>query len=274
VLEIAEAIVLSEQLDKTVCNKRIKKVTAGLSPHKFAFFHGDPAAYNDLMKGKLITGARSNSGQLELKLEDIYLVLGDGVALQYYEKDAKRPVKHQLMIEFEDASCLCASVQMYGFLWCFKEGEFDNPYYLVGKEKPSPLTQAFDSDYFDKLLNAPGMEKLSAKAFLATEQRIPGLGNGVLQDILYYAGIHPKRKLKTLTDTDKEKLFRSVKDTLREMVSLGGRDTEKDLFGKNGGYVTRLSKNTVDKPCPVCGSIIAKEAYLGGSIYYCSGCQH
>lgn|GEM_PF-2077218 len=30
------------------------------------------------------------------------------------------------------------------------------------------------------------------KAFLATEQRIPGLGNGVLQDILWTARIHPK----------------------------------------------------------------------------------
>lgn len=273
-LEFAEARVVSEQLNKAVRNKRISNVVAGQSPHKFAFFHGDPAAYNDLMKGKTVTGAAPNGGQLELQLEDTCLVLGDGVSLQYHEKDAKRPAKHQLLIEFEDGSALSASVQMYGFLWCFKAGEFDNPYYLVAKEKPSPISEVFDYGYFLGMLEAPGMEKLSAKAFLATEQRIPGLGNGMLQDILYNAGIHPKRKVKTLTEQDKEKLFRSIKDTLKEMIEAGGRDTEKDLFGKNGRYLTKLSKNTVDKPCPVCGSIIVKEAYLGGSVYYCSGCQH
>jgi formamidopyrimidine-DNA glycosylase len=40
-----------------------------------------------------------------------------------------------------------------------------------------------------------------------------------------------------------------------------------------GRYKTLLSKNTAGKPCPVCGTAIVKEAYLGGSIYYCSGCQ-
>lgn len=72
----------------------------------------------------------------------------------------------------------------------------------------------------------------SLKAFLATEQRIPGLGNGVLQDILYEAGMHPKRKLKSLSDTDIKTLYDSVKGTLKVMTDSGGRDTEKDLAGK------------------------------------------
>ncbi len=84
-------------------------------------------------------------------------------------------------------------------------------------------------------------EKLSLKAFLATEQRIPGLGNGVLQDILYNARLHPKKKLGALSDGEFAALFSSVKNTLAEMTRNGGRDTEKDLFGSTGGYVTKLS---------------------------------
>jgi formamidopyrimidine-DNA glycosylase len=111
------------------------------------------------------------------------------------------------------------------------------------------------------------------KALLATEQRIPGLGNGVLQDILFNAGIHPKCKKSGLTDCNKDELFRSLKNTLRSMTDEGGRDTEKDFFGKNGGYKTILSKNTVNSPCPKCGEKILKEAYLGGAVYYCPVCQ-
>ncbi|MHB8131067.1 MAG: endonuclease VIII [Mobilitalea sp.] len=272
-LELVEANVLAGQVNNTIRGKRIRNVIVGQSPHKFAFFHGEPQEYNDLLKGKTIGKAVANGGQLEIKVEDTVLLFGDGVALQYHEINAKRPLKHQLLVEFEDDTALSGSVQMYGFLWCFREGEFDNPYYLVAKEKPTPLSGEFDRNYFDSILSAPRMEKLSAKAFLATEQRIPGVGNGVLQDILYHAGIHPKRKIKTLTEVEKDLLFSSIKQTLTEMINKGGRDTEKDLFGNFGGYTTRVSKNTVGKPCPVCGSIIEKEAYMGGSIYFCNGCQ-
>ena len=119
----------------------------------------------------------------------------------------------------------------------------------------------------------PGDEKLSVKAFVATKQRIPGLGNGVLQDILFHARIHPKRKMDTLTVEEYEKLYGAVKDTLLAMTVKGGRDTEKDLFGCNGGYKTILSSKTKELPCPVCGGQIKKEAYLGGSVYYCPVCQ-
>lgn len=272
-IELAEARVLADQMNHCIKGKRIQNVITGQSPHKFAFFHGDPQNYKTLLQNKIIGEAAAHGGQLEIEIEDVFLLFGDGVNLLYHETGEKRPLKHQLLIEFEDGSALSGSVQMYGFLSCFAKNECDNPYYLIAKEKPSPLSDAFHMNYFIDILSAPGADKLSAKAILATEQRIPGLGNGVLQDILYNARIHPKRKVKTLSAAERDQLYLSVRTTLNEMVSQGGRDTEKDLFGKSGGYITKLSKNTVGKPCPICGEMIQKEAYLGGSIYYCSGCQ-
>jgi formamidopyrimidine-DNA glycosylase len=162
---------------------------------------------------------------------------------------------------------------MYGGLWVFPAGTFDNPYYHVALRKPSPLTDAFDMKYFSGILQAPGAEKLTAKALLATEQRIPGLGNGVLQDILWNAGLHPKRKAGTLGPEKCEDLFLSVRSTLREMLELGGREAEKDLFGNPGGYTTLMGRNAVGKPCPRCGGAIARESYMGGTVTFCPGCQ-
>jgi|GEM_PF-1859160 len=71
----------------------------------------------------------------------------------------------------------------------------------------------------------------------------------------------------------KEKLRQAIVSGLKDMIRLGGRDTEKDLFDRPGGYVTAMSKNTVGKPCARCRSVIVKENYMGGSIYYCPGCQ-
>jgi formamidopyrimidine-DNA glycosylase len=272
-IELPEAVNLAKQLTETIKGKKIKEVIAGYSPHKFAWYHGDPVDYNAQLRGKIIGTTISYGGLVEIAVGDSKILFGDGVALRFHNKDEKRPAKHQLLVEFEDSSAISASVQMYGGMWCFKEGEFDNPYYDVAREKPSPLSDGFDQTYFNGIIRDPGVQTLTAKAFLATEQRIPGLGNGVLQDILYNAGIHSKRKVETLKDEERESLFNSVKSTLKEMAEQGGRDTEKDLFGEPGGYRTKLSKNTVGMPCTRCGKIIIKQAYMGGSIYFCSGCQ-
>lgn len=85
--------------------------------------------------------------------------------------------------------------------------------------------------------------------------------------------MHPKKKVHALSEKDHNILFGSLKATLSTMAAQGGRDTELDLFGHHGGYQTLLSKNTVNKPCPVCGTPIRKESYMGGSVYYCETCQ-
>ncbi|MGC8832217.1 MAG: DNA-formamidopyrimidine glycosylase family protein [Thermoproteota archaeon] len=271
-IELPEAAVLAKQVNETVTGRRIKKAVAAQSPHKFTWYYGDPRKYNSLLAGKTIDNAVNHGGMVEIKAGSATLLFGDGVSMQYYAKGEKLPGKHQLWVEFEDGSSLVAKVQMYGGLWAFPGDSFDNKYYRMAKEKPSPLQAAFDKTYFNTLFSEE-TGKLSLKAFLATEQRIPGLGNGVLQDILFNAKMHPKRKVNTLTEKDRKELFSSLKSTLAKMAAEGGRDTEIDLHGKHGGYRTILSRNTWGKPCPVCEKTIRKEAYLGGSIYYCPRCQ-
>ena len=140
-------------------------------------------------------------------------------------------------------------------------------------ESVSPLSDSFNETFFENLI-AKEKKNISVKALLASEQRIPGLGNGVLQDILFNAAINPKRKIFSLSDMDKNVLFSSLKSTICAMTDGGGRDTETDFFGKRGRYRTVLSRNSFTLPCPRCGGLIIKEAYMGGSVYYCSNCQH
>jgi formamidopyrimidine-DNA glycosylase len=272
-IELPEAVSLARQISETLKGKKIKQVLANFSPHKFAWFFGDPKGYDALLRGRTINTAIARGGLVEVLTGGVNLLFGDGVNLKFHDKDEKRPPKHQLLLEFADGTALSATVQMYGGLWCYKEGEYHNKYYDITSEKPSPLSAEFDWEYFHSLISAPDAQKLSAKAFLATEQRIPGLGNGVLQDILYNAKIHPKQKIETLTEKDRKSLFNVVKSTLKEMASKGGRDTTNDLFGNPGGYKTKLSQNTLGKPCPFCGGHIIKQPYMGGSIYFCDGCQ-
>lgn len=270
-IELPEAVVIAGQISRTLTGKRIQEVEANRTPHKFAWFSGDPAAYPAQLTSKTIDAAGSHGGHIEVQAGDCTLVFSTG--LRYYPASEALPGKHQLWLKLDDGSSLVATVQMWGCMLCLSQGQAaDVIDYPVALSRPSPLSEAFDRAYFDALIDEPA-GKLSAKAFLATEQRIPGLGNGVLQDILWLARIHPKRKMNELSAAQVGAMFSAVKDGLRQMVDGGGRDTERDLFGELGSYRTVMSKNTVGTPCPACRNEIRKEAYMGGSVYYCPRCQ-
>ena len=271
-IEIPESATIGKQASETLKGKRIAHVIESNSPHRFTFYNGDPAEYSNRLVGRTVLGAQGYGAFVDILMDaDTHLLIGDGTNMRYYTSAEKAPKKYQLMIVFEDDSFLAFTVSMYGSIYAFK-GEFDNPYYQGSIHKLCPLDERFDKAYFISLIR--NLKKdISAKALLATEQRIPGLGNGVCQDILFNARISPKRKISTLSEEDIDSLFNTVKSTLEEMTCRGGRVTEKDLYGALGNYRTILSKNTYHDPCPVCGERIQKEAYLGGSIYYCPHCQ-
>lgn len=272
-IEIPESQVLAEQLNQVLERRTVIEVIPWQSPHKLAFIFKDPAAYSVLFKGKTFTKANGFGSWVEMVFEDNILAVSEGTSLLYTEDDASLPQKHQMLLKFDDGSFLCASVKMYGAIVGAQKGEYDNKYYLVAREKPSVLSKEFTSKYFQSLIADNTVQKLSLKAFLATEQRIPGLGNGVLQDILFNSKLHPKEKVTHTTQKQREFLYSVLVTNLKEMTEKGGRDTEKDLFGASGGYKTLMSKNTVNLPCHICQSKIEKANYMGGSIYFCPTCQ-
>lgn len=272
-LELPEVLTLSKQANNTLSGKTITQVFNATKPHKFTFYNSDPLEYGKLLIGKTILSSKGYGMFVDFYLSDnVTMNIGDGVIARYYSPGDKIPASYQLLLTFDDNSCLAFSVAMYGFINAYPDGIIDNKYYKLSRESISPLSKDYTEKQFGKLFSE-AKKTLTAKALLATEQRIPGVGNGVIQDILFNAQINPRQQILRMSDKKKETLFFSLKDTLSEMAFEGGRNTQTDLYGNNGGYHTILSSKTWKNPCPRCGSIIVKEAYLGGSVYYCPECQ-
>ncbi len=61
-IELPEAVVIARQITQTLGGKRIARAVANASPHKFAWYSGDPACYNQLLAGKMI-GNRGRCGR-------------------------------------------------------------------------------------------------------------------------------------------------------------------------------------------------------------------
>lgn len=267
-LEFPEVTTIAAQLRQAVVGKRVQAVLPPSKPHKFCWFTGEPSSYEEQLRGCRIVEACGFGLFVALRFENgRELCFNDGVNVRLVDK---APKEYQLLIALEGGGFLAFNVAMYGGI-LLHSGDCDNAYYQKSAAAFSPLDEGF-SDHFRRMAEA-AKPTLSAKAFLATEQRFPGIGNGVLQDILFEAGIHPKRKLSTLDESAREKLLCCTVKVLGEMASAGGRDTEKDLYGNKGGYCTRMSKWGMAKGCPICGGPITKQAYLGGSVYFCPHCQ-
>ncbi|MDD3335992.1 MAG: endonuclease VIII [Eubacteriales bacterium] len=267
-LEFPEVCTLSEQLTSATAGKTIADALPPTKPHKFCWFNGDPADYAAALQGRSILGAQGFGIYVEILFDGgLRLCFSDGVNVRLTQKP---PKDFQLCIALEDKLFLAFTVAMYGSI-ILHDGSYDNEYYLKSKQALSPMDSAFQAHYRETLIVCK--PTLSAKAFLATEQRFPGIGNGVVQDILFQARIHPKRKLQTLNEQEREQLLGCTVSVLDQMRQMGGRDTEKDLFGNPGGYVTQMSKTALQVGCPACHSPIVKESYLGGSVYYCPHCQ-
>lgn len=269
-LEFPEVINLSRQLRESVLGMKVEEVLPPTKEHKFCWFNGDVRDYDRQIRRSVISDVNGFGIYVELSFNDGHkLCINDGVNVRFLP-NSSLPMDYQLLINLDSANSMAFSVAMYGGI-VLHDGSYDNEYYLKSKNAISPFDAKFE-DYFFETLSA-SKPSLSAKAFLATEQRFPGIGNGVLQDILFNAEMQPKRKISTLSQGDKENLLHCTIDTLKKMTDGGGRDTEKNLYGETCGYKTLLSKNTINKPCPRCGATIVKEPYLGGAVYYCPNCQ-
>lgn len=275
-IELPEAIIIARQISKELKGKQIVSGVRGSSPHKFAFTgkHSDED-FAAIVKDKTIGTAQANGSVILIDLEpDYVLSLGcGGERILYHTSEKTLPKKHQLLLSFRDGSYLTVTISGWGEVRLLEQSEVSNHPHLK-KDAVSPLSDAFTFAYFNGLFDAlPEKKRVTAKYFIISEPGIWGVGNGCLQDILYRAKVHPKRPMISLSNEEKQMLYQAIKQTLTEIVELGGRDSERDFYNRCGGYQRNLHSKMVGRPCRECGAPIEKIQYLGGAAYFCPSCQ-
>jgi len=274
-LELPEAATLARQINQTLAGKTIASARANASPHKFAFYQGDPEAYPDKLRNQVIGKATARGSLIVTAIgTERVLALGDGgLRILYHEREKTLPKKHQLLIRFDDSTHVTVSVSGWGAVWLMTHAE-QAAHKWAGREGTSPASDDFTEAYLDGLFAAvPPGDKRSIKYFIVSDPKIWGLANGYLQDILFHARLHPRRRVVSLTDGDRRRLFGAIRTTVRKAIAANGRITERDLFNQRGNYTPLMYTKTKSTPCTVCGATIEKISYLGGSCYLCPTCQ-
>jgi formamidopyrimidine-DNA glycosylase len=273
--ELPEIVTLARQINQTLKGKTIRQGSQGNSPHKFVWYNHNHAEFAALTQGKMIGEAWTRGRWLFIPFEPGYVfLLGEcgGKAL-YHPVGANPPTKYHLLIAFEDNSFFSVTTQMWGALELYERGQESTRQY-VKDMRTTPIEAGFTFDYFNGLVDSLlAGEKRSVKSLLTQDQLIPGLGNAIAQDILFKARLHPRHPLSELNPDQRRELYQTIGDRLQQAIEKGGRYDEVDLFNQPGKYIRLMDKHALDRPCPVCGGVVQKIAYLGGSCYVCPECQ-
>jgi len=273
-IEMPEAMTIAHQMDETLTGKTISHFARGVLVHKFLWLSKPAEEYDTFLAGKPVTGAKSYGRSIYLYVGATHLLwFGElGGRILYHSARQPLPPKYHLRWDFSDASAMTFNMQMWGFVGLLEKSEIpQHPYAEVGIP---PLSDRFTLERFDQLLEEyPEKTKKGVKGFLVTSKHINGIGNGYLQDILFKAKIHPSRKIATVKPEERSKVYAAIQDTMAEAIKLGGREDEHDLYDHPGGYKRLMSNQTAGQPCPNCGTVIQKIAYLGGACYICPNCQ-
>ncbi|MFP4477225.1 MAG: Fpg/Nei family DNA glycosylase [Desulfatibacillaceae bacterium] len=180
--------------------------------------------------------------------------------LKYYEKPEEKPEHVRLLLAFSNGYRLAYDCQR-------KLGAIriiDDPDEFIEDNDLGPDALADDMD-FETFRDIIRGSRGYIKSTLMSQKDIAGLGNVWSDEILYQAGIHPKKKIGQLDDGQLRKLYDTMLDVLDKGIRAGG-DTAK----MPDGFLTPL--RGTDSECP-CGGKVEKISVSGRNAVYCPRCQ-
>jgi formamidopyrimidine-DNA glycosylase len=143
----------------------------------------------------------------------------------------------------------------------------------VGAETVAGLDALSDELTADFLhARARRHRRTTVKALLMDQREIAGLGNIYVNEILFRAGVRPRRRAGRLTRAECARLATATRAVLVGAIAHGGSSISdyRDGFERFGSY--QFEPQVYDRagePCHRCGTSIRACVITGRSSYYC-----
>jgi len=146
--------------------------------------------------------------------------------------------------------------------------------YFENKEiGPEPLDKSFTYEVFLERINR---KKGAIKQVLIDQTVIAGIGNIYADEILFEAGIHPKRKTNQLSGAELKKIYEAIQKILKSAVKYRGTSISdfRDVSGEKGSFEKNLKVyRQTGKPCSKCGTKIERIVVGQRGTHFCPRCQ-
>jgi formamidopyrimidine-DNA glycosylase len=244
---------LGDQVVEVVCRERAR-----------IYRTADPAKIRRGLKGKRLTGIETKGKQMRFLFEEASLGLHLGMTGKLFvKKEDHEPGKHDhLVIRQEKRSLVFRDARIFGAL---KFEESAEPVWWTSLP-PEVVSRTFTlkavADYLRRRKGSP------LKAVLLQQERFPGVGNWMADEILWRCKLHPARKAGTLDEEEGETFWRETKQLCRDALKIIG-----DKYGRPPASWLFRHRWRRGGKCPRDGAILMRATIGGRTTAWCPKCQ-
>ena len=138
---------------------------------------------------------------------------------------------------------------------------------------PEPLGDEFEPDYLPRAI---GSRRAQIKPLLLDQKVVSGIGNIYVDEILYDARLHPRRKANTLSEDEWEELYVAIRANLAAGVEHRGTTVRlyRDVLDRPGEHQNFLRVfEKQGEPCPGCEGEVVREKVSGRPSHFGPDCQ-
>ena len=273
--ELPEVETVRRGLERAMVGRRINQVVVRRSDLRRPL----PENFSDMLTGREITYLDRRAKYLLIHLDTGNVVLvhlgmsGRMVIEQGTEVEVPaRKHEHIAFLVGNGTVVRFSDPRRFGLMDLTpKEKLFNHPLLkLIG---PEPLNAEFNAE---SLMNHLKGRKTTIKSALLDQRVVAGLGNIYVCEILFIAGVSPRRITKNISTIRAERLVSATKEILRDAINAGG-STLRDHVTPTGemGYFQYNFKvyGREGKLCETCMKPVKRIVQAGRSTFFCASCQ-
>tara|TARA_B100001057_G_C22671817_1_gene880180 strand:- start:208 stop:1077 length:870 start_codon:yes stop_codon:yes gene_type:complete len=194
----------------------------------------------------------------------------------YYDLNQEKDQKHDRVIFnlSNNQKLIYNDVRKFGFIKFIKFANLNQNIHLKHLG-PEPLSVKFNIRYFKNYI--PGRNR-RIKDLLMDQKFVSGLGNIYANEILFFSGIKPFKKIKNLSESEIKKIIKFTKKIISKAIYLGGSSIKdfSSSSGKKGSFQQHFSvygKKGDKCSNKNCSNNILKIVLSNRASFYCSKCQ-
>jgi len=268
--ELPDAFVLARSMDQALPGRAI----AGVVVNQPKCLNRPEEEFRQAVLGRAFRRARPRGKWVLADLDCDWTLafnLGMGGEVRLHAPDeVADPKRERVVLHLDDGAQLWAHFWWFGHVHLLPLGDL-SAHPQLARLGPEPLADDFTASRLAAMLQG---RRGAIKQYLLDQYFLAGIGNVYVQDILWYARLHPLRPANTLTPADVERLHSAIRHVLGEGIRWGGGPGEQDVWGNEGHYAEHLQVGyRTGQPCPACGTVIAELRVGSTTSYICPQCQ-
>jgi len=248
--------------------------------------HGvGPADFVGRLEGRTFTAASRRGKFLWLPLDDAesaliaHLGMSGQMLLRTPNAQAERHERVRIVVEHPlhgELAIVFADQRTFGSLAV--DALLDDGASRIPTQVAHIARDPMDDDFDDRAFRVALAKRGSAiKRVLLDQGVVSGIGNIYADESLWAARIHPETPANRLSTQAVRRLLAEVRLVLSKALAEGGTSFDAQYVNVNGqaGYFAHSlnAYGQQGKPCPRCGGLIKRVAFMNRSSHYCPVCQ-